>query len=55
MNKEKFLAYVAVQESGATNMFDIRAVIALSWDELTREDCLDIMQNYETYDKQFNS
>lgn len=54
MTKEKFNAYQKVQQLWRTNMFDIRMVCTLSRNTLTREDCLDIMENYETYDKQFN-
>ena len=46
ITQEKFNAYVAVQESGATNMFDVRRVIELADEELTKEDCLAIMKNY---------
>jgi len=49
MNKEKFNAYVAVQKGGLTNMFDVGNVINLAEVELTKEDCLDIMQNYDRY------
>lgn len=48
--KEKFLAYLQVQTSGETNMFDIRAVRALALEmcdiELSREDVSYIMNNY---------
>jgi len=43
--KEKFEAYVKVQESGVTNMFDVRTVCELSG--LEREDAMDIMERYE--------
>ena len=50
VNKEKFQAYVTVQESGDTNMFDIKKVIELAdkycYVELNREDCLYIMKEY---------
>jgi len=55
MTKEKFLAYVAVQESGATNMFDAAMVCKLSGHKLTKEDCLDIMKNYSQYKKQYSN
>jgi hypothetical protein len=53
MTKEKFNAYRKVQFSGATNMWNVQKVIDLSDDALTREDCLDIMQNYKAYAEQF--
>jgi len=53
MTKEKFLAYENVREGGLTNMFNVRMVIELSGDELTKEDCLDIMKNYEQYAKEY--
>ena len=53
MTKEKFEAYLEVQKSGATNMFDVKMVIELSGDLLTREDCFDIMKNYGKYTKEF--
>ncbi len=50
VNKEKFDAYVVVQESGVTNMFDVPIVITYAHRlcnvELTKEDCLYIMENY---------
>ena len=57
ITKEKFSTYVKVQREGLTNMFDVSAVIGLSRkftdEELTKEDCLDIMKNYEKYEKDF--
>ena len=49
MTREKFVAYEAVRQSGETNMFAITVVCRLSGGVLTREDCLDIMGNYEEY------
>ena len=58
MTKEKFEAYVKVQEEGLTNMFDIPNVIGLaqkfSEEQLTKEDCLDIMKNYENYKEKWS-
>ena len=49
-SKEQFKAYVAVQESGVTNMWDIEAVIhyAREWCdvELSKENILYIFKNY---------
>jgi hypothetical protein len=44
ITKEQFNAYESVRESGATNMFMLNNVCALSG--LTREQCLYIMKNY---------
>jgi hypothetical protein len=46
ITREKFEAYVAVQMSGATNMFDVRTVVMLAGGVITREDCMAIMKNY---------
>lgn len=50
ITKEKFEAYVKVQESGITNMFDIKKVMEISDFiynvPLTKEDCIYIMENY---------
>lgn len=53
MTQEKFETYYAIQMSGVTNMFAIKTVIELSRDELMREDCLDIMKNYNKYKKEY--
>ena len=55
ITEEQFKAYVKIQESGATNMFDVRAVVALSRGKLSREDVLDIMDNYDTYSEKFKT
>lgn len=54
MTKEKFDLYEGIRTSGLTNMFDIKVVIHLSSNRLTREDCLDIMKNYSKYKKKYN-
>ena len=57
MTKEKFLAYLVVQNSGQTNMFAVNNVIELAEfiDDvtLTKADCLDIMKNYSKYKEEF--
>jgi len=53
MTKEKFDAYVLVQKSGVTNMWDIDMVKTLSRDLLDDEDCFDIMKNYKKYVLEF--
>ena len=53
ITKEQFEAYVDVQESGVTNMFDVKTVGDLSG--LEKEQILTIMQSYgklkEKYDE----
>jgi len=44
ITQEQFEAYVDVQESGVTNMFDVRAVSQLSG--LEKEQIMTIMQHY---------
>ena len=49
ITEEKFNAYISIRNSGVTNMFDVNKVIKLSDGLLTREDCLDIMKNFQEY------
>lgn len=51
ITKEKFYAYVGVQKSGITNMWDVQTVMKYSG--LTKEECIDIMKNYGKYVKKF--
>ena len=44
ITKEQFEAYVDVQESGVTNMFDVKMVQSLSG--LEKEQIMTIMQHY---------
>lgn len=53
ITKEKFDAFVEVQKSGAINMMIVKSVIELADEDLTKEEVLDIMKNYDTYEKQF--
>jgi DNA repair protein RadC len=57
ISKEKFETYLAIQESGETNMLDIDKVVELAMEysdtELTREDVLDIQKNYDQYLKEY--
>ena len=46
VTKEQFEAFVTVQESGETNMWDKRRVSSLSGGVLTRENVLAIIKNY---------
>ena len=52
ITREQFTAYVRVQKSGVTNMFDLRNVTALTG--LDKEQCLEIMSNYGELDKKYN-
>ena len=53
ISREQFEAYVNVQESGVTNMFDVRTVSDLSG--LEKEEIMTIMKSYgelkEKYDE----
>jgi len=53
ITKEQFEAYVDVQESGVTNMFDVKTVGELSG--LEKEEIMTIMKSYgelkEKYDE----
>lgn len=58
MNKQKFLAFEKVRQSGKTNMLDINIVITLAesyGQELTKEDCFKIILNYDKYKKQYEN
>ena len=52
ITKEQFTAYVRVQKSGVTNMFDLNNVKALTG--LNKEQCLEIMSNYGELDKKYS-
>ena len=53
ITQEQFDAYVEVQESGITNMFDVRTVSAHSG--LDRQEIMYIMKNYsELLEKNWN-
>lgn len=51
--KEQFEDYVAIRNSGVTNMFDVRTVCGLSDTGLTRELCLCIMLNFMELAKEY--
>ena len=51
--KEQFEDYVAIRDSGVTNMFDVRMVCALSSTGLTRDICLYIMQHFAELAKEY--
>ena len=52
ITQEQFEAYVDVQMSGVTNMFDVRTVSALTG--LDRNEIMTIMSNYRELDKKYN-
>ena len=52
ITKAQFEAYVRVQKSGVTNMFDIRNVTALTG--LDKNQCIAIMEQYGELDKKYN-
>lgn len=51
--KAQFEDYVAIRDSGVTNMFDVRTVCDLSYTGLTRELCLYIMSNFMELAKEY--
>ena len=52
ITKEQFEAYVDVQMSGVTNMFDVRTVGQLSG--LEKEQIMEIMTNYGELKDKYN-
>ena len=52
ITKDQFEAYVRVQKSGVTNMFDLRNVKALTG--LDKETIMKIMSNYGELDKKYS-
>ena len=52
ITKENFEAYVNVQESGITNMFDVKMVQSLSG--LEKEQIMTIMQHYGELKEKYN-
>lgn len=51
ITQEKFQSYEDVRLSGETNMFAVKVVMSLSG--LTKEECLDIMKNYDKYKEMY--
>jgi len=52
ITKEQFTAYVRVQKSGVTNMFDLNNVKELTG--LDKNQCIAIMEQYSELDKKYN-
>ena len=53
ITNNEFKSYVKVQMSGVTNMYDVNTVGMLSG--LSETKIMDIMKNYGSYDKTFNT
>ena len=57
ISREKFRAYLKVQKSGVTNMFNVSKVIRyariFSNIILSKEDCLYIMKNYKALKEEY--
>ena len=51
ITKDQFEAYVRVQKSGVTNMFDLRNVTALTG--LDKNQCVTIMENYSKLEEKY--
>ena len=51
--KEQFVEYVAIRDSGVTNMFNVRVVCELSDSGLTKDICLYIMQHFEELSNEY--
>lgn len=52
--KEQFEDYVAIRDSGITNMWDIRTVCNLSCTGLDTDTCLYIMTNFEELAEEYD-
>ena len=52
ITKDQFEAYVRVQKSGVTNMFDLRNVTALTG--LNKNQCVTIMENYNELKEKYS-
>ena len=53
ITQDQFEAYTDVQESGITNMFDVKTVSTYSG--LNREDIMTIMKNYSTLNEKYGN
>lgn len=51
--KEQFEEYVAIRDSGVTNMFDIGYITSISDTGLTRAICLYIMEHFVELAKEY--
>ena len=50
---EQFKEYLEIQNSGVTNMFDVKTIMAISYTGLNKEICRYIMQNYCDLEEEF--
>ena len=50
---EQFKEYLEIQNSGVTNMFDIRKIMEISYTGLNKEICRYIMKNYCDLETEF--
>ena len=44
--KEQFEEYVAIRDSGVTNMFNVKFITSISYTGLTKSICIYIMQHF---------
>lgn len=44
--REQFEEYVAIRDSGVTNMFNVTLITEISWEGLTKENCFYIMEHF---------
>lgn len=52
--KEQFEEYLAIRDSGVTNMFDVNFITTISETGLTKDICLYIMKHFdELVDEQY--
>lgn len=51
--KEQFEEYVAIRDSGVTNMFDVTFIVGMSDTGLTKANCLYIMQNFKELSEEY--
>ena len=51
--KEQFKEYVAIRDSGVTNMFDVRFITDISVTGLDRGICLYIMEHFEALAEEY--
>ena len=52
ITKDQFTAYVRVQKSGVTNMFDVRNVTALTG--LDKSQIMEIMKTYDELEEKYS-
>lgn len=52
--KEQFEEYVAIRDSGVTNMFDVRFITTISCTGLNKDICLYIMKHFVELADEYN-